>query len=119
MNEASFFDHAVRDEGLYIRGMITSGRFQGQMVEIFVDREDAEMFGWIDPLEEEVEAEDREGLDPALEEALNVLDDETGMQRIGDIRERTDLILPTTWQEAARRQAEGLTRAQGRKTKSQ
>jgi len=58
MHNATFYDHAVKDDGLYIRGMIKSGHNQGQMVEIFVDRETAESFGWIDSPEEEVEGDD-------------------------------------------------------------
>lgn len=55
--QAKFHDHKVTDKGLYIRGL--SGPAMSPDVEIFVDREDAEQFGWIDPIDgvQEDEAE--------------------------------------------------------------
>lgn len=53
MRRAVFIDHKVTDEGVYIRGLSQPG--MGPDVEIFVPRAEAEMFGWIDPLEDETE----------------------------------------------------------------
>src|SRR4051794_16970571 len=54
---ATFFDHKVTPEGLYIRGLL-----DGWKIEILVPREEAEMFGWIDPEEEEEDAAIKEAL---------------------------------------------------------
>lgn len=46
----TFTDHKVTDEALLIRGV---GKTDMAQVEIAIPRADAELFGWIDPLEEE------------------------------------------------------------------
>jgi len=53
MKKAAFINHKVTDEGVYIRGISEPG--MGPDIEIFVPRDEAEMFGWIDPLEDETE----------------------------------------------------------------
>jgi hypothetical protein len=50
---AQFYDHKVTPEGLYIRGMTQGQTIYGHPVEIFVPRDMAESFGWIDPIEDE------------------------------------------------------------------
>lgn len=56
MKRAAFIDHKVTPEGVYIRGITESGLLFPD-IEIFVPRDDAEEFGWIDPLTEEEEEE--------------------------------------------------------------
>lgn len=56
MTKASFISHRVTDEGLYIMGITGPGLLPD--VETFVPRDDAEEFGWLDPLEEEAQTEE-------------------------------------------------------------
>jgi hypothetical protein len=49
MKRASFINHKVTDEGVYVRGLTAPGFTPD--VEIFVPRDDAEQFGWIDPID--------------------------------------------------------------------
>ena len=58
MQKAAFIRQRVAKEGLYIMGITGPGLLPD--VEIFVPRDDAEEFGWIDPLEEEQQAEKEE-----------------------------------------------------------
>jgi len=51
-----FLDHRVAPEGLYIRGITRGVMALGATHEIFVPRETAELFEWVDPLEEEESA---------------------------------------------------------------
>jgi hypothetical protein len=48
MQKASFINHKVTDEGVYVRGLTGPGFTPD--IEIFVPRAEAEEFGWIDPL---------------------------------------------------------------------
>lgn len=56
MQKAAFIRHRVAKEGLYIMGITGPGLLPD--VEVFVPRDDAEEFGWIDPLEEDQQSED-------------------------------------------------------------
>lgn len=49
MQKASFIDHKVTQEGVYVRGLTGPGFTPD--VEILVPRDDAEEFGWIDPID--------------------------------------------------------------------
>lgn len=51
MQKASFINHKVTPEGVYIRGLTSPGFTPD--IEILVPRDDAEEFGWIDPVDEE------------------------------------------------------------------
>jgi hypothetical protein len=57
MKRASFINHKVTEEGVYVRGLTGPGFTPD--VEILVPRDDAEEFGWIDPIDgvEEDESE--------------------------------------------------------------
>jgi hypothetical protein len=49
MKRASFINHKVTEEGVYVRGLTGPGFTPD--VEILVPRDDAEQFGWIDPID--------------------------------------------------------------------
>jgi len=55
MKRASFINHKVTDEGVYVRGLTGPGFTPD--VEILVPRDDAEQFGWIDSEETEESTE--------------------------------------------------------------